>query len=511
LFGGLRRRLWYILHMDFQQERVVSRQPGWLAWVLSCAGLVFFALYFVHLSADLPNHTPWVDGAKTTDEGWYAGAAAHHFVEGHWYLPGSFNPAVAIPVWPAMLGVWFRVTGVGMVPARVLMLGFYGASLGLMCLLLRRYSSGAAWAAALVLMAAHPYCYVFDRLAILEPLVVFWMLLGIWVADGIGLRQTGRQVLLGVVVALMVLTKTTGAFLVPGMLYQMWGAAGFPEWRRMVRPAVVVAGTAAVLWAAYYMVAIRPHHLADYRLMVAANKNRVYLRAMPYTAYRVLRGCFVMDPVLFPAAVGILGLSAGVLKGLWRNPLFGTAALAMLGYMAFIWYHAKLYEARYYLVIAIPVTVLVVLGVWELLEVSKTWGGVAAGVVGCAAVAMMAQTAGYVLHPRWDMVTASEGMAAKMRADRTVPLMLLSNSGDDVTLFTGVPAVAWEFHTDGFGALLDRYQPGWYAEWSPEEDAVKAKLETRYKVTEVARYRVFDLPLKDWMILYRLEPVGAGR
>jgi hypothetical protein len=483
--------------MGFQQDRSGSRQQGWLGWVLSCVGLVFFALYFVHLRADFPNHTPWVDGAKTTDEGWYAGAAAHHFVWGHWYLAGSFNPAVSIPVWPAVLGVWFQLTDVGMVSARVLMLLFYGASLGLMSLLVRKYSPGVAWAAALALMAVNPYCYVFDRLSILEPLVVFWMLVGLWLADRTGLEETWRQVLLGVLVVLLVLTKTTGAFLVPAMLYQMW-------------PAAVVLATAAVLWVAYYVVAVRPHHLADYRLMVAANKNRVYLRAMPYTAYRVLKGCFIMDPVLFPAAVALLALSAGVLKRLRRNPLFGSAAVAMLGYMAFIWYHAKLYEARYYLVIAIPVTVLVVLGVNELLAVSKMWGGLVTTVVAIAGVVMMAQTLGYVLHPRWDMLTASEGMAAKMRADRTVPLMLLSNSGDDVTLFTRVPAVAWEFNTDGLGPLLDRYQPGWYAEWSPEEDAVKAKLERRYRVTEVARYRIFDLPLKDWMILYRLEPIGAS-
>lgn len=501
--------MWYTFLMSDQPSVPLHTFPGRLSYLVAVLGILFFTIHFVHLSADLPNHSPWVDGAKTTDEGWYAGAATHYFVTGHWYLPGSFNPAVAIPVWPALLALWFKVTGVSMVYARVLMLLFYGASLGLMCLLIRRYRPGPAWAAALLLMAAHPYCYVFDRLAILEPLVVFWLLLGLWLADGTSLANTRSQLLVGIVVVLMVLTKTTGAFLVPAILYQFWAARGFPPLKSLLRPTAVILSTAAVLWFAWYLLAIRPHHLADYKLMVAANRNRVYLRAMPYTAWRVLKGSFVMNPMLFSGAMLILALSARLLRRLWHNPLFGSSAVAMLGYMTFIWYHAKLYEARYYLVLAIPITILVVLGVTELLATVKPLGLAVTGVLTFAAVSMMAQTAAYALHPRYEMLSASNQIADHIHADRSVPDMLLSNSGDDITLFTGIPAVCWEFTTDGLAPVLDRYHPGWYAEWSPEEDAVRTKLSARYRLTEVARYRIFDLPLKDWLILYRLDPIAA--
>ena len=71
----------------------------------------FFALHFVHLRADFPNHSPWMDWAKYTDEGWYGDAAIRHYQLGHWYVPGDFNPAVALPVWPALEMALFRVTG----------------------------------------------------------------------------------------------------------------------------------------------------------------------------------------------------------------------------------------------------------------------------------------------------------------------------------------------------------------------------------------------------------------
>lgn len=495
--------------MPFEQSQPLPSYRGWLTDVLALFALLFLAAHFVHLSADLPNRTPWIDGAKTTDEGWYAGAAVHHFIDGHWYLPGSFNPAVSIPVWPAILAVWFQFTGVGMVPARVLMLLFYAASLFFMCLLVRRYSPGPAWAAALLLMAVNPYCFVFDRLSILEPLVVFWLLFALWIADRTSLEATARHLLLGVVVVLMVLTKTTGAFLVPAILYQLWATNDFPPLKRMARPVTIILGTTAILWLAYDLAVVRPHFLADYKLMVAANKNRVYLRAMPYTAWRVVVGSFTMDPFLFPAAVAILALSAGLLRRLWRNPLFGSAALAMFGYMAFIWYHAKLYEARYYLVLAIPITILVVLGISELVARDHFLGSLAAFALTLTTIAMAQRTITYARDPRYNLRAASNDIAAHIHADRTVPNMLLSNSGDDITLYTGVPAISWEFNTEGLIPLVDHYHPGWYAEWSPEEDPVKTKLAVRYHLTEVARYRLFDLPLKDWMVLYRLDPIPA--
>ncbi len=65
---------------------------------------VFLGLHWVHLKADFPNFSPWSDWSKYTDEGWYGDAAIRHFQLGHWYVPGDFNPAAALPVWPFLEG-----------------------------------------------------------------------------------------------------------------------------------------------------------------------------------------------------------------------------------------------------------------------------------------------------------------------------------------------------------------------------------------------------------------------
>ena len=35
-------------------------------------------------------------------EGWYGDGAIRHFLLGHWHVPGDFNPAAALPVWPLL-------------------------------------------------------------------------------------------------------------------------------------------------------------------------------------------------------------------------------------------------------------------------------------------------------------------------------------------------------------------------------------------------------------------------
>ena len=84
--------------------------------------------------------------------------------------------------------------------------------------------------------------------------------------------------------------------------------------------------------------------------------------------------------------------------------------------------------------------------------------------------------------------------------------MLLSDSGDDITLWTGVPAVCERYSTAGLDGVLSKYRPGWYAAWPGWEDEAIAQVGQRYKLNEVARYRVFDDPLRETLVLYKLTP-----
>src|SRR5271155_2521753 len=107
--------------------------------LLLVVSTIFLILHAFHLSADFPNHSPWMDWAKYTDEGWYGDGAIRHFQRGHWYVPGDFNPAAALPVWPLLEAALFRFTGVDLVAARALTVAIFGLILIASYLLVRRW------------------------------------------------------------------------------------------------------------------------------------------------------------------------------------------------------------------------------------------------------------------------------------------------------------------------------------------------------------------------------------
>ncbi|RXH57452.1 glycosyltransferase family 39 protein [Granulicella sibirica] len=473
-----------------------------MEWLLVGVAVAFFGLCFVHLGADFPNGSAWNDWSKMTDEGWYGGAAVRQALGGAWYLPGSFNPVVAMPVWPVMLRGWFGVTGVGMVSARVLALVLYGLSLGMLYGLLRRERGRLSAAAAVALVAVNPFCYAFGRMGILEPVLVFWMMLGLWLAQRMREGESARQVGLGVVLCLLLLTKSTGLFLVPAVLYQMWASMNWPR-RGWMKPMATVGGTAALLWMGYYAAWARPH-IEDYRLLFAINKDRVHLSIMPIEAWKTLRDGLWINPVIFWAAVAVLVLSAVWLRELWRAPLFGSSVLATVGYLTFIWYHTYL-QPRYYLVMVMPVVVLVVIGIEVLWARRLIWGAwVLGGAVGMAGLAMMVRTLWYAARPEYSFQTAAEGIAGTMRRDGGKQL-LLGSSADDVTMWTGVAGINSEYAMGGIDAMLDRYRPEWFAAWNGEEDYGTRWFGERYWMVERGRYRVFDDPERNVLVLYRLE------
>ncbi len=496
-----------------------------LAWLLLLLSAAFFVAGFFHLRADFPNNSPWMDWSKMTDEGWYGGAAIQHFVWGHWYLPDSFNPAVAMPVWPAMLTAWFAATGVGMAAARALTMLLYGASLALLYAVVRRELPGrgvsALAALAVLLTVANPFCYAFDRLAVLEPVIVFWMMLAFWLAGRGGRKQWLWLAATGVVVGLMVLTKATAVALVPAVLYLAWArrgasrkAAGRGGW---LAGLAVICGVGAVVWLAYFLLLVRPLYLPDYHQLFSVNGYNAHLRILPRVMAEAFGDGMWVSPVLFPVSVIVVVLAVVWLRELWRMPAFGAAVIATACQMIFIGYHTN-FQPRYYLVVAMPMAMVIVLGLtalWARLADAvqhrrALWAldGLGAG-VSVGVVLMAVQTVRFVMSPEYSLLMAAQGIAAVIEADTGVKPLLLSDSGNDITLLTGVPSICDAYTLHGEDALLARYQPGWFAAWPSTEGNILQHIEEmrrRYRLDEVARYRVFDDPVRDQLVLYRLTP-----
>src|SRR5271170_7389761 len=124
-----------------QSQPISSRILQAVEALLLLTAAIFLALHAFHLNADFPNHSPWMDWAKYTDEGWYGDGAIRHFQRGSWQVPGDFNPAAALPVWPLLEAALFRFTGVNLAAARALTVAIFGFILAASYLLLRRWQS----------------------------------------------------------------------------------------------------------------------------------------------------------------------------------------------------------------------------------------------------------------------------------------------------------------------------------------------------------------------------------
>jgi hypothetical protein len=507
--------------------------------VLLLVSAIFLALHALHLNADFPNHSPWMDWAKYTDEGWYGDAAIRYFQRGQWNLPGDFNPAAALPVWPLLEAALFRFTGVNLVAARALTVGIFGLILAAVYLLLCRWhnliekksTTSLAPAIAVLLLAVSPFCYVFTRMAILEPLLILFTLLALLAASyatpGQGtspsspmdsLRRSLPLLALGLLIPLMVLTKTTAVFLIPAIAWLLWARAGYSlrPFLRISAPPVIFAVT---LWLSYYGLLIRPHFLLDYRYLFSAN---AYTGITVATAVSVLsdtlRDGLWIGTLLYPLA--ILAAAMALFSGrlLLRNPLIPALLLWAAGYAAFLAYHNNL-QPRYYLVIAVPLTLLVPVvfeTLWARTETHATAPlrpmaiVVAAAVVAVLTLTDARQTLHYVRTPDYTFTTAAAQIHGIIAADRTHNPLVLSISGSNLSLMTGLPSICDDFGTMDLAVRIRAYRPGWYVAWNHVEDDKMDALAPMYHLQRVAAFPAMDDPERNLLILYRLDPASPA-
>lgn len=497
-----------------------------MIWIVAI--LALYGLHFPHILADFPNHSPWMDYAKYTDEGWYGNAAARFTLTGHWFLPGDFNPAVALPVWPVLLGVLYHFTGVSLAAARLLNLVILGANLLLSYFVLRTHAP--RWVALLVIttLTANPFLYAFGRLAILEPLVVCLLLLCWWLALRFlltdGKLRAAVVVTIGILLFLLVLTKTTGLLLAPSVLFLMAYSCRF-RWQATLRSMGLAVGCGTGLWCAWYFLLIRPHYRADYDYFFQANRwpQPVGIAGHIAACWWGLHGLLWVSPVLCITTLALLAIALARFANayratarrltLWRNPLVIASLLALSGHVLLIGVQNHP-QPRYYGVAAYPLMYLLAIGTGELIGSSARWlrilGIVATVVIGAVCVSGTMRVAGYLLHPEYTWLHAAESLTRAMNEHPAPNHLLLSVSGDEIQLITHVPAICDDYGSSSLAERIRVYRPAWYAAWNEIDDDTLEKLQSHYSVQQVASFPAFDDRDRDVLILYRLKPLPDG-
>jgi hypothetical protein len=193
------------------------------------------------------------------------------------------------------------------------------------------------------------------------------------------------------------------------------------------------------------------------------------------------------------------------------NPLLPSLLLWIGGYFAFLAYHNNL-QPRYYLVVAVPITAVVALGIDSFRQLHGRTATTIASALGSAvilaiAIPAAAQQIDYILHPTYDFATAAQGIKRIVLADKTHSHLILSISGSDLTLMTGLPSIDDDFGTLDLDQRVKQYRPGWYVAWNDVEDDKADALTPLYHLQRVAAFPAYDDPDRNLLILYRLDPL----
>jgi hypothetical protein len=498
----------------------VSKRWSYAAWLALILGFAF--LHALHLDADFPNHSPWFrDWAKYTDEGWYGNAAIRAHLFGAWYVPGDFNPAVALPVWPFLEWLLFFFTGVTVEAARGLAIAFFFLNLLLSYLLLR--ARGPRWAALLflTLLVTSPFLYCFSRLAILEPLLTTLTLAALNLAIRLpgAARPSLSSAAIGLLFALMMLTKTTAIFLVPAL-----GWAILFHWRedrnKALRSAAIAAGTSLAIYGAWMILVFRLGLLRDFKyLFLVNNYPKPTQMDWPVLSFWwSFHGGLWIDHILIPLAglvfvAALAGWRSDWGRSLLGDAAFGSSVLAVAGYILFMTIQNHP-QPRYFAVVAFFCISLVAQGAASLLNQAGRarqlgWGLVALAII--AAVVNAAWTVSYATHPEYTFVGAARGLARYVDEHPNGKRLLVSISGDEITLAAHLPTLCDDFGTQELPPKMARYQPGWYAAWNDLDPGTLADIHTHYSLEQVARFRAFDDPERNELVLFKLHRLPNGK
>jgi hypothetical protein len=473
-----------------------------VTWLTVCAFCV--ARYF-YLDANFPNYSQWaIDQAKFTDEGWWAGAAVMHALTGNWHVAGDYNPAVALPVWPTLLGILFRFSGVSVVAARALNVTLSIGTLAAVFTLVRRFTNaGTPAVVAVLLMAASPFAFVFSRLAILDTLVALEFSVLLLVASFASAKRIGVLAALSVLITVTLLTKTTAALLLPAVFWVAWSASGRSV-GGLIRAVVAVGVLPAILVESYAAIVAALGYGADYRYFFGVNDMPdIDWRQTVSTLHDLFLNCFWVDRVLYPIALLILVLTLAWKRKLWSNALFTASWLALAAQAVFVFSRQDDYAPRYFLAMLAPMVWIIALTFGELvIHARKTAAVMLLGLVaGVVANGVMIEQ--FLTHRDYDLLTAANGIQQIVRSHPEQKPLLFGVSGSQISLMTGIPSINDSYTTEDMAEKLKSYQPGWYLVWDkidPQNEWFLAP----YKLEKMASYPAFDDDERTVLILYRM-------
>jgi hypothetical protein len=360
-----------------------------------------------------------------------------------------------------------------------------------------------------LLLASSPFAFAFNRLAILETLVIFEFCVLLLMASYASKKRVWLLAAVAALTATMVLTKTTAALLAPAIFWVLWSALG-RKLGGFVWAVAAVAVVPTALVKGYAALAAALGYGADYRYFFDVN-------AMPDIAWGqtlgtlkdLMENCLWIDRVLWPVALAILVAAVAWKRKLWRNPLFAASWMVVGAQAVFIFSRQDDYAPRYFLAMLAPVVWIVALAFGELMVDARKTAALLLVAMAAALAANGATIDQFLMHRDYEFHDAAISIREIVRSHPEQKPLLLGVSGAQISLMTGIPSINDGWSTEDVGEKVRRDQPGWYLGWN-DTDPEKLDFLTGFRLEKVASYPAFDDDTRNVLILYRMVNEGSG-
>jgi hypothetical protein len=214
------------------------------------------------------------------------------------------------------------------------------------------------------------------------------------------------------------------------------------------------------------------------------------------------------------------------------DPVVAVSLLAIAGYVFFMTYQNHP-QPRYYTVVAFFCFFVFAKGAEVLIgqkgAVASSSAEVAMGnkhrpgdrwlrVSGWAVIAVAAfatvfngaWTLNYATHPEYTFVEAAQRLTRYIDDHPNGKRLLVSISGDEITLITHLPTICDDFGTEDLPGKMAAYQPGWYATWNDFDPGTLEDIHNHFSLEQVAGFRAFDDPERNHLVLFKLHPLPGG-
>jgi 4-amino-4-deoxy-L-arabinose transferase-like glycosyltransferase len=462
----------------------------------------------VNLEADFPPGINW-SGDLYTDEGIYTSAALEHSTTGQWYRPNDYSAAVSQPVGHLVHRLVFALFGTSLFAARLTIILCFIQILILFYLLSSRFANEMTAFVVAGLLVTNFYLFAFSRLAILDYIMVYFIVVALAIALLSPKITYSTVILAGVCLALATLTKYSAIVGIPPILYIIWARTPTNGIKQRVFM-MAIPGIVCLSLVFLYLAWAKTQYPLDFQNFQDALslRSETSLIRILLNPLRALRAAAQNDYLI--AIVAFVFIPFSLLKiPSYRSSLWVQALCIWIVAYFLLLSTLNYHPPRYFIMFTLPMVALVGIALTTLFHNSQHR---ALRILAPALIALLLglnlyRVTAYLLQPEFTFVNMARDVARIMRQDSSeAEPRLIGNFAASLSLANGIPYVNLGFSNRPLSLRVATYHPTHLIVLRDELDFVK-ELEEWYSLEPLQSWDVFHNYKEGQPVeLYKLNP-----